>query len=57
MLLRMSDCVSSGVLVFLLTCSLEDYVRSVSSGVIFYVGPVGSGFVFLITRMIRNDKN
>ena len=48
-LLRTSDCVSSGVLVFLLTCSLEDYGRSVSSGVIFYVGPVGdSGFVFLI---------
>ena len=36
-------------LVFLLTCSLKDYGRSVSSGVIFYVGPVGgSGFVFLI---------
>ena len=32
-------------LVFLLTCSLEDYGRSVSSGVIFYVGPVGGLWV------------
>ena len=40
-------------LVFLLTCSLEDYGRSVSSGVIFYVGPVGgSGFVFLIILVV-----
>ena len=40
-------------MVFLLTCSLEDYGRSVSSGVIFYVGPVeGSGFVFLIILVI-----
>ena len=31
--------------VFLLTCSLEDYGRSVSSGVIFYVGPVGGLWV------------
>ena len=34
---------------FWCSCSLEDYGWSVSSGVIFYVGPVGcSGFVFLI---------
>ena len=40
-------------LVFLLTCSLEDYGRSVSSGVTFYVGPVGgSGFVFLIILVV-----
>ena len=39
-LLRTSDCVSFGVFGVLLTCSLEDYGRSVSSGVIFYVGPV-----------------
>ena len=38
---------------FLLTCSLEDYGRSVSSGVIFYVGPVGgSGCVFLILVVV-----
>jgi len=40
-------------LVFLLTCSLEDYGRSVSSRVIFHVGPVGgSGFVFLIILVV-----
>ena len=40
-------------LVFLLNCSLEDYGRSVSSGVIFYVGPVGGyGFVFLIILVV-----
>ena len=40
-------------LVFLLTCSLEDYGRSVSSSVIFYVGPVGgSGFVFPIILVV-----
>ena len=37
----------------MLTCSLEDYGRSVSSGVSFYVGPVGgSGFVFLIILVV-----
>ena len=40
---RVSGCFSSGV--FMLTCSLDDYGRSASSGVSFYVGPVGgSGF-------------
>ena len=47
----MSGCVSSGV--FMLTCSLDDYGRSVSGGVSFYVGPVGgSGFLFLIILVV-----
>ena len=37
----------------MLTCSLDDYGRSVSSGVSFYVGPVrGSGFLFLIILVV-----
>ena len=37
----------------MMTCSLDDYGRSVSSDVSFYVGPVGgSGFLFLIILVV-----
>ena len=54
-------CVSSGwsraaslLVYFLLTCSLDDYGRSASIGVSFYVGPIGGLWVLFLIIPLAN---